>query len=91
MTIWIRSDNGMKNAAKENGLQYYDFNLIKTKEEKLPDSSAYSDKFHLGNKGAGTFTEMFADVLNKKAAGEDISDMFYTSYSELEEHMSLEK
>ena len=80
-----------ENVAEENGLQYYDFNLIKTKEEKLPDSSAFSEKFHLGNKGAGIFTEMFTDVLNKKAAGEDISDMFYNSYSELEEHMSLEK
>lgn len=79
-----------ENTAAENGLQYYDFNLIKDKEEKLPDSSAFSDKFHLGNKGAGTFTKMFTDVLNKEAAGEDISNLFYSSYSELEQHMSLD-
>lgn len=80
-----------ENVAKENGLQYYDFNLIKDKEEKLPDSSAFSDKFHLGNKGAGTFTKMFTEVLNKAAAGEDTSDLFYSSYNELDKHMSLDK
>ena len=80
-----------ENIANENGLQYYDFNLIMDKEEKLPDSSAYSDKFHLGNKGAGTFTKMFTDVLNKEAAGEDTSALFYDSYSELESHMTLDK
>ena len=80
-----------ENVANENGLQYYDFNLIRDKEEKLPDSSAFSDKFHLGNKGAGTFTKMFTDVLNKEAAGEDTSALFYGSYSELESHMTLDK
>ena len=80
-----------ENIANENGLQYYDFNLIMDKEEKLPDSSAFSDKFHLGNKGAGTFTKMFTDVLNKEAAGEDTSALFYDSYSELESHMTLDK
>lgn len=80
-----------ENIANENGLQYYDFNLIMDKEEKLPDSSAFSDKFHLGNKGAGTFTKMFTDVLNKETAGEDTSALFYDSYSELESHMTLDK
>lgn len=80
-----------ENIANKNGLQYYDFNLIMDKEEKLPDSSAFSDKFHLGNKGAGTFTKMFTDVLNKEAAGEDTSALFYDSYSELESHMTLDK
>lgn len=80
-----------ENVANENELQYYDFNLIRDKEEKLPDSSAFSDKFHLGNKGASTFTKMFTDVLNKEAAGEDTSPLFYGSYSELESHMTLDK
>ena len=77
--------------AEKNGLEFYDFNLIKTKEEKLPDSSAFSDKFHLGNNGAGIFTEMFTGILTKEKAGKDISELFYNSYGDLESHMSMNK
>lgn len=75
--------------AAENGLVYYDFNLLKCKEEKLPDSSAFFDKFHLGNEGAQTFTELFTEVMQMKDMGQDTDPLFYESYEELDAHMDF--
>lgn len=75
--------------AKENGLEYYDFNLLKERDTLLSDDTAFSDKFHLSNVGAAVFSEVFVDVLQKSAAGEDASALFCESYGEIEEVLGL--
>lgn len=75
--------------AEENGLEFYDFNLLTGKEELLPDDTAFSDRYHLGNDGAQTFSEVFADILQKKDNGEDVESLFYKNYQEVDEHMGF--
>ena len=66
--------------AQEKGIEFYDFNLIKNRNKLFPDKEAFFDKYHLGNKGAETFTHFFADFMKKVDSGEDVSKLFYESY-----------
>ncbi|MBY7007689.1 hypothetical protein FDB15_07320 [Clostridium botulinum] len=63
--------------AKEEGVKYYNYNLIKPELFKK-DTSYFQDQAHLNGKGADAFTESFAQFLKIKESGEDISKYFYT-------------
>lgn len=69
---WVRG------IAKENGIEYYDFNLCR--EKYFPSSSeVFIDPVHLNHKGAQILDGSFAALVNKEVAYED---MFYDSYGE---------
>ena len=65
-------------------LAYYDFNLLKDKSALFPDRSCFFDELHLNDEGAEKYSEYFARLLLRARAGEDLSDLFYPSYSEME-------
>ena len=69
---WVRS------VAKENGIEYYDFNLCK--EQYFPSTSEYFiDPVHLNYKGADKLADTFSELVNGKVS---YDDMFYDSYGE---------
>lgn len=77
--------------AEQNGIEFYDFNLLKNRNELLPDDSAFADKFHLSNTGAQTFSETFTEIIKKVDSGEDVSDLFYNSYVEYDQDQGYSK
>ena len=78
-------------AAAENGCEFYDFNLIRTRTADYPADTAFFDGTHLSSSGAQTFTAAFCDVLQRVAAGEDVSDLFYADYEELDSVLSAQQ
>lgn len=70
--------------ASENGLEFYDFNLLKEKQNMLPDAVAYYDASHLNDSGAEIFGKEFCRIMQMVDDGEDISGLFYGSYEELD-------
>lgn len=86
--IWRHSDWDecflwIQNFCKENELEYYDFNLIKTRNELFSDSVSFYDGTHLNSQGAETFAELFADVITLNDEGKDLSSLFFDDYSEM--------
>ena len=76
---WYRS------FAKENDLEYLDFNLLKNRDQLFSDKYSFNaDGLHLYNDSATLFTEQFCDIFSKVEAGEDVSDLFFESYDAYE-------
>ena len=73
-----------RKVAEENGLPFYDFNLLKEKNTLLPDRIAFTDQFHLSNAGADTFTRKFCECMKAADAGEDLSGLFFEDYIEMD-------
>ena len=71
--------------AQREGLRYYDFNLLRDKEGLFPDESMYYDALHFNDEGATRFSGLFAELMLRADAGEDISGLFYRSYQEMEQ------
>ena len=69
--------------AAAHGLYYVDFNLYREKEALLPDLTMYYDELHLNDEGADVFSRLFAELELRRAAGEDLSPLFYDSYAAL--------
>lgn len=63
--------------AKNNGVDYYDFNLVKP-ELFQAKTEYFQDTAHLNSKGADIFTKSFAEFLKLRTSGEDMSKYFYT-------------
>ncbi len=74
------------NFAKENGCTYLDFNLLKNRNEFFSDKTSFKDHYHISASGSQVFSKCLADILNKLNSGEDVSDMFYSSYDEAIKH-----
>ncbi len=76
---YFRFNEKISEIAKEEGVEYYDYNLIKSElfKVKLGDGS-FLDKFHLNGKGADEFSKSFAQFLKLRNSGEDMSKYFYT-------------
>lgn len=75
---------GYQALAEQWGLEFYDFNLYREKETLFPDETMFYDVLHLNDEGAALFSQVFADLLVRADRGEDISDLFYHSYGEME-------
>lgn len=73
--------------AQEYGVPYLDFNLYRQRDELFPDDTCFYDDTHLSAEGAETFTRELAKVYRAMKAGEDVSDLFYSDYYELDEAM----
>ena len=70
--------------AEEYGIAFYDFNLLKEKSALFPDENAYNDSTHMSEAGAYQFSEIFTVLLRKVQNGEDISELFYSDYQEMD-------
>lgn len=68
-------------------LTYYDFNLLKEKSALFPDRTFYFDHLHLNDAGAEKYSKVFAELLLRAQAGEDLSELFYASYPEMEQQV----
>ncbi len=73
--------------AEEYDCEFYDFNLLKTRQADYPADTAFSDKTHLSRTGAETFTGQLAEVMKMTAAGESTSDLFYNDYGTVTEQI----
>ncbi len=69
--------------AEKNGLKYYNFNLYKGIDTQLRDDNSFYDMHHLNNDGAIAFSELYAEVMRRAQAGEDLQNEFYSSYAEM--------
>ncbi len=69
--------------SKENGCEFYDFNLIKNRYSEFDDSYSYADNSHMSEQGARTFTSIYCEIMKKVDVGEDVSSYFYDSYEDM--------
>lgn len=68
-----------------HGYDYIDFNLLKDRRELFRDSDSYRDDLHLLSDKAELFSARFAEVVSMMNAGENMEDMFFSSYAEMKE------
>lgn len=73
--------------AQQYAVPYLDFNLYRQRDELFPDDTGFYDEYHLSAEGAETFSRELAKVYRAMKAGEDVSDLFYSDYYELDEAM----
>lgn len=62
--------------AKEEGIDYYDYNLIKPEIFKS-ETKYFHDYAHFNSEGADIFSKSFAKFLKIRDSGEDMSKYFY--------------
>ncbi len=72
--------------ALRNGLTYHNLNLLKGRESLLKDE-IYYDGWHFSGEGAYIISDLYAQILEKELAGEDISDMFYQDLEALKQEV----
>ena len=65
---------------------FLDFNLYKTRTEFLDDATSFSAENHLCDAGAQAFSAELGSCLAALEAGEDVSDRFYSTYTEAVAH-----
>ncbi|MBY6929458.1 hypothetical protein [Clostridium botulinum] len=75
---YFKFDEEISRISKENGVDYYNFNLIKPELFKSK-TEYFQDKFHLNATGSEVFSKSFAEFLKLRSSGEDMSKYFYTS------------
>lgn len=73
------------------GAEFYDFNLIKGKDDLFPADTAYYDDSHLSASGAETFNKEFTRVITAAENGENTDEMFYSSYIEAQQYYNCIK
>ncbi len=67
--------------ASSKGIKYYNLNYLKNREEIVPDELMH-DYNHVNGEGAYVVSDIFADIVLKEEAGEDISNYFYNNLDE---------
>lgn len=72
--------------AEEKNVVYDNLNLLKGREEFLPDSKMSSME-HVGADAANVVSEYYCEIVEKRLAGEDVESYFYTSVEEMKENM----
>lgn len=72
--------------ARENGCEFYDFNLLKEKDLLLPCETAFYDDAHLSSEGAKAFSQRFAEIISAVDSGQSVDGLFYDSYDEADRH-----
>ncbi len=70
--------------AEKHNLSYYNLNLLRSREELLPDSLMH-DYNHVNGEGAEVISKQYADILKKQMNGEASTDLFYSSLEELKD------
>ncbi len=80
---WSAFYDVMKELGEKYSAKVYDFNLLKNRYELFSDTKTFSDVHHMWADGAKVFTKEYCKIMNKVNSGEDISDLFYSSYEEM--------
>lgn len=73
----------LENFCREQDCSVYDFNLLRDRYALFSDHDSFRDGGHLSRKGAETFTEIFAEIMEKAEQGENTSGSFFESYDAL--------
>lgn len=76
-----------KEYAKNNDLIYQDLNLIRQREELLPDAFMY-DADHVNGKGAESVSSLYCEILRKNINGEDTAGYFYASAADMKQEIT---
>lgn len=77
--------------AENAGAEFYDFNLLKGKDDLFPADTAYYDDSHLSESGAETFNRELARVISSAMQGEDTDSLFHSSYIEAQQYYNCIK
>ena len=67
-------------------IPYYDFNLLKNRQDYLSDEYSYRDSEHLCDVGAKSMSKILSEIINDRKNGEEIPFAFYDSYEEAKTH-----
>ncbi len=73
----------MKGYCLEQGCEFYDFNLLRSRYSLFSDSYSFYDTVHMSDQGATAFSNAYADVMKRVKNGEPIDMLFYGSYQEM--------
>ena len=76
----------MQSLADELGCMYLNFNLVKGREEFLPDT-CFWDTRHMNGDGSTAFAPVFADIVKKAFNGEDTNGLFYDNLEEMKKNV----
>ncbi|MBE5859124.1 MAG: hypothetical protein E7301_03235 [Butyrivibrio sp.] len=68
-------ENISDNLSKKN-IKYYDFNFLKSDYFDTLSEYNYRDDSHMNTEGAGKFSAVLGEFINRLDNGEDVSDMF---------------
>lgn len=68
--------------AAHDGLEYWDFSLYKLQSEINLKIEDFSDAHHLNGAGAEKFTAILCKTIQRRAAGENVDDLFYQTVEE---------
>ena len=74
---YFEFDKEISRIASENGVDYYNYNLIKPEWFKSK-TEYFQDYAHLNSLGSEVFSKSFAEFLKLRSSGEDMSKYFYT-------------
>ncbi|MBN1069066.1 hypothetical protein DVW02_13880 [Clostridium botulinum] len=74
---YFKFDEEIYRIAKENGIEYYNYNLIKPELFKSK-TEYFQDYAHLNATGSEIFSKSFAKFLKLRSSGEDMEKYFYT-------------
>ncbi|NFS10789.1 hypothetical protein FDE77_05715 [Clostridium botulinum] len=74
---YFKFDEEINRLAKENGVDYYNYNLIKPNLFKSK-IEYFLDYAHLNAAGSEIFCKSFAEFLKLRSSGEDMEKYFYT-------------
>ena len=72
--------------AAEKNVPYDNLNLLKGREEFLPDALMNCME-HVGNEGADIISDYYCKVLNARIQGESVEQYFFSSVDEMRENM----
>jgi hypothetical protein len=70
------------NFAKQLDCKVIDFNLLKERQKYFSDSNSFYNSNHLSRSGAESFSRVLSDILVQISKNENISQRFYSSYTE---------
>lgn len=82
---WEAYEDYMNGVAEKYGIEKYDFNLLKDRQQYFDDNLTFTDYTHLCEDGSAIFSPLMADIL-RRGESEDLSYMFYDSYEEAKTH-----
>lgn len=74
----------LKDFCRRNECLLLNFDLDLDRFALYSDAESFSDAYHLCDNGAHVFSPRLAETLQRVFAGEDVSEMFFQSYAEME-------
>ena len=73
--------------AEQKGIVYHNLNLIKDRENILPDSLMH-DYNHVNGKGAEVISRLYAEILKESIKGKNTDGYFYSSLQEMKKDVN---